>query len=225
MKKTILTIALVLVLAPAAFSQVNVEYGAELVSRYVWRGFDFYSGDIPNVQPSITFSKSGFAFNVWGSVPVKDRNLNDDELDFTVSYSTTLSPLVSFSGGLIYYTFPSMDNYPDEKSTSPELFASVSISGPFSPSFSVYYDSNLGDGIYFLGSFSKSIIPTVSVVVSAGYMDQYGFTGLSDINFGISKSIPLGAATVTPRAVFTYIPDEQVNPNSTEIWFGLAISR
>ncbi len=45
---------------PASFSA-----GADLVSRYIWRGADY--GDSPAIQPALAFSVSGFKAGFWGS--------------------------------------------------------------------------------------------------------------------------------------------------------------
>ncbi len=40
-------------------------FGADLVSRYIFRGLDF--GDSPAIQPAFAFSKKGFTLGAWGS--------------------------------------------------------------------------------------------------------------------------------------------------------------
>lgn len=70
------------------------------------------------MQPSLTlgFGESGVAFNVWGSAFGMDRSAPEstdqvDELDFTLSYDTSLGEdgKVGLSLGFIEYTFPSLD--------------------------------------------------------------------------------------------------------------------
>lgn len=62
--------------------------GADLVSRYVWRGTDY--GNAAAVQPSIEYSMNGFTFGAWGSWALNGAaggNEND------LYASTTLGPV------------------------------------------------------------------------------------------------------------------------------------
>jgi hypothetical protein len=48
-----------------AVNSVQFSLGADLVSRYIWRGKDF--GNSPAVQPNVAFSYVGLKIGVWGS--------------------------------------------------------------------------------------------------------------------------------------------------------------
>jgi hypothetical protein len=71
--------------------------GADLVSRYIWRGKDF--GNSPAIQPNAAFSVAGFKVAVWGSygfVPYSQK-INDSTIvnmgnyaEFDPSLSYTL---------------------------------------------------------------------------------------------------------------------------------------
>ena len=50
-------------LAPPAQAQ-SVDLGADIMSRYVWRGTDF--GNTAAIQPSLSFSSGGFTVGAWG---------------------------------------------------------------------------------------------------------------------------------------------------------------
>lgn len=67
-------------------SDLNVEatVGADLVSRYIWRGQDCgYAA----VQPELGISYKGLSLTAWGSYGIADVN-DTEELDLTLSYST-----------------------------------------------------------------------------------------------------------------------------------------
>lgn len=75
----------------AAFS-----VGADLVSRYIWRGSDY--GNSPAVQPAVAFSVAGFKAGFWGSYGLGQysKKINDStvanmghyaEFDFYLSYT------------------------------------------------------------------------------------------------------------------------------------------
>ena len=70
--------------------------GADLVSRYIWRGTDY--GNSPAIQPSLGFSWKGLEIGAWGSyafakqsIQVNDSTVEDagnySEIDFYVSYT------------------------------------------------------------------------------------------------------------------------------------------
>ena len=70
--------------------------GADLVSRYIWRGADY--GNAPSIQPSVAFSVAGFKAGFWGayglgqySKRVNDSTVanmgNYSEFDFYLSYT------------------------------------------------------------------------------------------------------------------------------------------
>ncbi len=77
--------------APATFS-----VGADLVSRYIWRGADY--GNSPGIQPAVAFSVAGFKAGFWGSYGFGQysNQINDTvvvnmgnyaEFDFYLSYT------------------------------------------------------------------------------------------------------------------------------------------
>ena len=79
------------------------DFGADVVSSYVWRGTQFGTG--PAVQPWFTLPEltSGLELGVWGSFPLSDGGLglNTYELDLYVSYD--FGP---FALTVTNYTFP-----------------------------------------------------------------------------------------------------------------------
>ncbi len=63
----------------------HIFIGADLVSRYVWRGLQL-GGFAPNIQPSFTFKTGGFEAGVWGSYSLSGNN-HSQEVDLHVSQS------------------------------------------------------------------------------------------------------------------------------------------
>jgi hypothetical protein len=61
--------------------------GADLVSRYIWRGKDY--GNSPAIQPNVAFSVSGFKIGVWGSYGFiyNENSGNYAEVDPYISYT------------------------------------------------------------------------------------------------------------------------------------------
>ncbi|MFR2070586.1 MAG: hypothetical protein ACLS4S_10605 [Bacteroides nordii] len=79
-------VAIVGILIPTttmAQDKFEVSLGADVVSKYVWRGFDQGSG--ASVQPSLGLAYKGVSLSVWGSTSITD--LEPKEFDITLGYS------------------------------------------------------------------------------------------------------------------------------------------
>lgn len=75
-----------------------VSIGADVVSRYVWRGTDY--GQSPSIQPNLEFGFGDFAFGAWGAYTTNHFNLQ--EMDLYVNY--TIADIVTI--GITDYFFP-----------------------------------------------------------------------------------------------------------------------
>ncbi|MCQ2204603.1 MAG: hypothetical protein MJZ15_09205 [Bacteroidales bacterium] len=85
LKKVALTVASVVACAVSVSAQdsLSVSVGADLVSRYVWRGMDQASG--VSVQPAFGLAIKGLSLSAWGNCSVS--NVEVDEIDLTLSYA------------------------------------------------------------------------------------------------------------------------------------------
>lgn len=236
MKKRIwpsFTVVLVFLLfSSPVFSEVGFQSDVTFVSRYIWRGFDTIADDRPAIQPSITFAfgKSGVWLNLWSAIALADPEFV--ELDLIAGYDKVCSKDITFSAGVGYFTFPSMSNYPDKNSTSPEVYAGVTASSfPLSPGLTFYYDFNLGDGVYTSLSISRDFRvkeKRIQSIVSIAYTTQYQESdppvdpGFSDICLGISTDFGFKKITLTPSLNYVIVPNETIN-DENEIWLGLSI--
>ncbi len=90
-------------LVNAQESESPVTFGADIVSRYIWRGLNL-GGNTPSIQPSITWNigKSGLSLGAWGAFSYGEQ-LNQ-ETDLVLSYTT---PNEMFSATISDYFFPS----------------------------------------------------------------------------------------------------------------------
>jgi uncharacterized protein (TIGR02001 family) len=224
-------VTLVAQLAPvSALSQIGIRTDVTLASRYIWRGFDCIVDDRPSLQPSITFEfgKSGVWFNAWSAFALADTDFV--ELDLVVGYDRSLSEDLTLSAGAGYFTFPSMPNYPDENSATPEVYAGVTLmSFPLSPNLTLYYDFNMGDGLYTTFSLSRDFLikeELISSTLLAGYTRQYRGIGVdpgfSDICLGISTNFDWKGLTLAPGINYVIVPNETIN-DENEIWVGLTV--
>jgi uncharacterized protein (TIGR02001 family) len=205
----------------------------DFMSRYIWRGWDLNPDKKPVVQPSFTYSfgDSGFSANVWFSFTSEDKELN--EMDLTLSYDFKISETVAISAGLIHYGWYLADDFSFENNTSYELYLSASFPKlPLSPGVSVYYDFNLGDGLYASFSLAHSIklAETITADLSASlgyndgqYLEDYMDTGFSDFNVSMALPFKLGRASVTPFITYTIVLLDDIGKDN-HLWFGVSLA-
>ena len=216
-----------------AFAEIGFSSDLTFVSRYIWRGFDTIHDDRPAIQPSITFAfgKSGLWLNLWSAVALADTDFV--ELDLIVGYDKVFFKEMTLSAGVGYFTFPSMSNYPDKNSTSPEAYAGITANSlPLTPGLTLYYDFNVGDGLYATFSLNQSFHIKGKILCSTfviGYTTQYQDPdfgvdpGFSDICLGVSTDLNLRSVTLTPSLNYVIVPNETIN-DEDEFWVGLMVS-
>jgi hypothetical protein len=96
MKKLFITLLSALILAGTVQAQ-EVSLGADVVSRYIWRGLDF--GDAVSIQPGISAAFGDLEIGTWGSYALMGTGPN--EVDLYASYA-----IGNFSIGVTDYYFP-----------------------------------------------------------------------------------------------------------------------
>ena len=181
-KFTLLTI--VALLSPnISYSQ---DFGADLVSSYVWRGAQFGSG--AHIQPYMDLGSGNLTGGVWGSFPTSAKG-GGNELDLWVSYD--FGPLALT---VTNYTFPGEGGvYADGEGLFngdyTELAASTSIMGV---DLSAGYFTEV-EALYVELGFS-----TGAVDIALGYGDDQadgfyagGGSGLVNMSFSGSKDIQI----------------------------------
>ncbi|MFP4366827.1 MAG: TorF family putative porin [Bacteroidales bacterium] len=108
MKKTIIPIMLALImLIPGKINsqtteQTNLGFGADIVSRYIWRGINL-GGSSPHIQPFIEYGigNSGLVAGFWGSYGIGPGSAGT-EADIYISYT----PVEIFTLTVTDYYFP-----------------------------------------------------------------------------------------------------------------------
>lgn len=208
MKKlsTILSLILAAGLVMPAAAQ-DFSLGADIVSRYVWRGSDF--GESASIQPALSVSAEGFEVGTWASYAMNPESAGDNEHDIWVGYTT--GPL---SFGVTDYYFPNAGvdffNFKGHGEGAHIIEPYVSLTGPASfpvtvyagyfahndPDNSVYLNASIPfavDGVDF--SFGMG----ASAIESALYGTD-GF-GVIDVTLAASKSVPLTDSFALPLSV------------------------
>lgn len=84
-KSLYLTLLLLGLLTGAQAQKASVNAGADLMSRYVWRGLQ-PGGSSPSIQPSLEFTVGNFTAGTWGAFSMSN-NITVQETDLYLSYA------------------------------------------------------------------------------------------------------------------------------------------
>jgi hypothetical protein len=233
MKKNSLIIALatffILLGSSSLFAQAQINLGADLVSRYLWRGADF--GQSPSIQPTLAVQFEGLEFGAWGAYQLgRDSSLPmADELDLYLTYgfdigSSTLDLVVTD------YYFPNagvkFGDFNDSTGAHIiEIGGSLSLSDFYLSAFiNVYNDAD--NSAYFELGYSTSV-QSVDLTIFAGATPggtgmYYGTDSFNVINLGITASKEIKITDDFSLPIFgSYI----LNPNieMAHIVFGISL--
>jgi hypothetical protein len=164
------------------------DLGADIVSRYVWRGTDF--GNSPAIQPWLSYSNSGFTIGAWGSYSTNGNSMQ--EADLFVSYD--LKDALIFT--VTDYFFPTGqvngDDYfnLDEESTGHVLEGTVVFNGvdafpvTFSASYN-FYGADSDNSLYFELGYGNSYKEIDYNLFIGGGTGNYYLYGENDNDFGL----------------------------------------
>jgi hypothetical protein len=198
MKKTTYFSSVGLLIATILISTVNIQaqdeesgppisIGADLMSRYVWRGLDY--GASPSIQPCIELGIGGFGFGAWGAYTTNLPGVQ--EMDLYLSY--TFKDVVTV--GVTDYFFPDEllgYDYFDYDTHVFEAFASFNglEDLPLSAMFGINLAGDDENSLYFELGYSFSIF---DVFLGAGDGIYTTDTDFMIVNAGItaSKAIPI----------------------------------
>lgn len=210
----ILTIVLAL-----SFTNVNaqdVSVGADIVSKYMWRGLEINKA--PNIQPSISYSNGGFEGGFWGSYTLvkSGADVAGYEIDGYLSYS-----FGDFGLLLTDYYFPDagtkIGKFDGDGVGAHTVEIGASYSGPVS--ISAYYNlhNDIGNNMYFEIGYSTAVGDVGLDFVIGGTPGSednpgyYGPTSFAIINIGITASKSIKVTEDFELPVFTsFILNPQV---------------
>lgn len=228
----LLVMALGLTAAPAT---AQVSLGADVVSRYVWRGLDF--GESLSIQPALEYSAGPLTVGTWASYSVAADGAGANEHDLYLSVSQG-----PFSVGITDYYFPggmlvanggtlgvAAADAPFFDSDSHILEPFVSFGGTESFPISLYAAMNVyndDDNSAYLEASYGFVVEDVELALTVGGVPAesaaYGVDGAALTNVGLSagKSISITDDFSLPVGV-SYI----INPylERTYLVFGLSL--
>lgn len=221
-----------LALSSTASAQVHV--GSDLVSRYVWRGYDF--GESFSIQPSIAYTRGGFTVGSWASYSISADGSGANEHDLYVSYARG-----PFEVGLTDYFFPAPSgpggvpenarffNYDSDGDGAHILEPYVTLSGPERFPLQLYaavLAYNEPDLSIYLEAAYAFPVDGVDLCATVGFVPMesafYLTDGPSFVNLGLSAS---KAVEVTDTFLMPVSVQYVLNPETerTFLVFGLSL--
>ena len=172
----------------------SASIGADIVSRYVWRGTDF--GESMAVQPALTLGFGGLEVGAWGSYSVSASGAGANENDIWATYTVAASSGASFSFGFTDYYFPGPGADGFFVTDGHLLELSASFTGPESFPVSLYAGrmsrNDPDNSLYLEASVPVSGFEGVDLGLTAGMVagasEFYATSGTAFVNLGISAS-------------------------------------
>lgn len=196
--------------------QGQVTLGADIVSRYVWRGLDF--GDSPSIQPYLEYSAGAITVGTWGAYPFAN-GAGVNEHDLYASWA--VGPLLL---GVTDYFFPDGGDYFDYQVDGNHIIEPyLSYTGSFSVLVAVNALNDPDNSVYFEFGFDKAWDSTeLSFFLGGtiGKTDFYGADGAALLSVGViaTQAIPLTGQAGRPFSV-SYI----INPNAGQTFLLLSL--
>jgi hypothetical protein len=199
--------------------------GADVVSRYVWRGVDF--GESMSVQPALSFSAGAFTLGSWASYSASASGAYANEHDLYASVA--IGPLTV---GITDYYFPAPGNdslgldffnYDDGGSHYLELNvgAGGTESFPLSVSANMFFHNDDDNSVYIQLDYPFTV-EEVEVGLTAAFVPResafYRTSAFGFVNLGVSAtrelkitdsfSLPISVAYIvnpTPGAARSFL--------------------
>ena len=232
--KTFLTVILAFIFVGNITAQ-EVTVGTDIVSRYIWRGFDLGS-DVPSIQPKMEFDAGGFGIGFWGAYPTANPGALN-EIDIYTSYGFALAESGNLSIGVTDYTNPNSGtkygNFNNWDNTAGPgahfLEANLNYSGPekfpISLSFNIFFYNLENNPIYFQVGYSTTVKDVGVDFFVGGTPGEknfyYGTDQFNLINVGITASKEVKFTDSFSLPVFGSVI---LNPNKEDIFFVLGFS-
>jgi hypothetical protein len=201
-----IAIVALMTLSTADVKAQEVDFGADVVSQYVWRGTQFGAG--PHVQPWMSAATGNLELGIWGSFPTTGGDAGH-ELDLYASYDFGVAALT-----VTNYTFPGAGGaYADTEGLFEDAYLEISGSTTVGPiDLTVGYFTEV-EALYVEAGFSLGV---VDFALGYGSDDEAnawyanGDSGLVNIAIGGSKDIKITEDYSLPLfSSFVYNPDAE----------------
>jgi len=200
-------------------SESPISIGADLVSRYVWRGLDY--GASPSIQPYIEAGIWNFTLGAWGAYTTNLPGVQ--EMDLSLNY--TIMDMVSV--GVIDYFFPDevfgYDYYEWRKDSSNHVLeATATFNGlenlPLTATLGVNLFNDSNNSVYFELGYGFSILDVFLGVGNGVYTTDTDF-GVVNVGIKASKEIP-----ITDKYGLPISASLITNPNAKQVHLVFGVS-
>ena len=217
---------------PVAAQSASI--GADVVSRYVWRGIDF--GESVSLQPALTVGIAGLEFGAWGSYSISKSAADANENDLWASFTYEFSSGASVSVAVTDYYFPNavgdervVLGFLDPKAHTQEF--SAALSGPESLPVSLFVGILTDDdkSLYAEVGFTLWTVDGVELGAHAGMVGGesgfYGTSGAGLVNVGITASTALEITdSFAPPVTVSYIVNPAEEYDRAYLVFALSLT-
>jgi len=204
---------------------------ADMVSRYIWQGFDLNPYRNPALQPSLDFSlnDTGLKLRLWSSLSFENKEVH--EMRAALSYTASLTDRFSMEGGVIHYGWYFTPDFRFGDDTSHEIYLAGSFTwSGMESGLTAFYDFTNGDGYYLRAEAAYS--HQVTARWSARFQASLGYnggqwlaegvdSGFSDLNLGITLPLRFERIKIAPFAGFTRVLLDAIGKRSHFI-FGIS---
>jgi hypothetical protein len=204
------------------------DLGADMVTRYVWRGSDFSNS--PNIQPWANYSVGGFKAEAWTSFSITE---NYQEVDWIFSYEIK----ETFKVILTDYFFPNGTNFNNQyfdfskDNTEHILEASLEFGGtskfPINASVNYnFYGADPDNSWYFELGYSGAMKEVdydlfIGATPGKGIYLPDGSDNFSPVNIGFTLAKEIKMSEHFSLPVFGSLV---LNPQAENIFFVFGIS-
>lgn len=217
-------------LATGTSGAQSFSLGADIMSRYIWRGTDF--GESASVQPALSFSAGGFEIGAWASYAVSPVAADVNENDLWAGYTVETKNAGSFSFGVTDYYFPSPGgtgffDYSGDGEGAHWIEPYASYTGPKSFPVTLYgamFAHNDPDNSLYLEASLPVKVDGVILGLTAGAVGGesafYGTDGFAVVNLGLvaTKDLKLNETFSIPVSI-AYI----LNPDTERSFLVLGL--
>jgi hypothetical protein len=187
----------------------------DVMSNYVWRGQKLSNSWV--VQPSVGITYGVFGANIWANydsdakIDEGDGHGEFNETDITLNYTRSIDK-ITLTAGYIYYA---LNNANDTQ----ELYLSAGYDTLLTPTLTLYYDFDEGNGAFLVASISHSFEVSKDIALNLGASASYNinnkvmgfdkdgddFSNFYNGEVSSSLSIPISKAiTLTPKIAYSF---------------------
>jgi hypothetical protein len=217
----------------------------DLVSRYMWRGFDLLDRR-PAAQPLIVWTRASGPFAMLrGSFGLLERGHSISALDATISEMDELNLIAGWEGalgpalvqgGIFHLAWFSRPDWPGRTTTISELFAAGSLPElPGQPALQASWelDPEGGHDLYLelmagrtveLGEATSLYGRLHGGWHTADWIGD-GFSGISDVSLRLELLRSWGLAAAATHLNLTWSGSEEINEERWIVWGGVRLTK